>query len=180
MGAVLRELGGALHAGQVRPGAGLGHGQRPHLLAGDELGQVALLLLLGRQGLDVGEPEQYVDTRAAEVHAGAGGLLGLDGLELVGIDPRAAVLLVDVDAEQAEVGELVVELTRDDAGLEPLLEVGGHLGLDEVTEGLAEGLVVFVEHSAAQVRAFPLDVLLRWQATVEGSGASGWCTPTGE
>ena len=45
VGAVGGQLGGGLHAGQVRAGARLGHGDREHDLAGDEPGQPPLLLL---------------------------------------------------------------------------------------------------------------------------------------
>lgn len=46
VGAVLGELRGGLHARDVGAGARLGHREGPHLLAGDELRQEALLLLV--------------------------------------------------------------------------------------------------------------------------------------
>ncbi len=90
-----------------------------------------------------------MDAGAAEGDAGAGGLLVHHGLELVRVDAGAAVLLGDADAEDAQFGELVVELARDLAGGEPLVVDRYDLGLDEGPYRLAERLVVLVEHRTA-------------------------------
>ena len=147
--AVLGELGGGLHAREVGAGARLGHREGPHLLAGDELRQVALLLLVGGEHLDVRQGEQHVHAGAAEGDARAGGLLVLDGLELVRVHAGAAELLGDVDAEEAELGELVVELARHLTGGEPLVVDRDDLGLDEGAQGLPERLVVLIENGTA-------------------------------
>lgn len=149
VGAVLAQLGGGLHAREVGAGARLGHRDGPHLLAGDELRQVALLLLVGGQHLDVGQGEQHVHAGAAELDARARGLLVEDGLELVAVQAGAAELLGHVDAEDAQLAELVVEVARRLARGEPLVVDGDDLGLDEGAEGLPERLVVLVEHRTA-------------------------------
>src|SRR5690606_32102985 len=73
VGAVLGQLGGGLHAREVGAGARLGHRDGPHLLAGGELREVALLLLVGGEHLDVGQGQQDVHAGAAELDARAGG-----------------------------------------------------------------------------------------------------------
>src|SRR5690606_11604806 len=88
----------------------------------------------------------------AEVDPGAAGLLGEDGVVFERLDAGPAVLLGDLDAEDAELTELAVELGGDLAGLEPVGVVGHHLGLDEPADGLAEGLVVLVVESATHGR----------------------------
>ena len=150
--AVLGQLGRRLHAREVRSGARLGHCDGPHLLAGDELGQPALLLLLGREHLDVGEAEQHVHARTAEGDSRARGLLGHDRFVLEGVETGTAVFLGHLDAEDSELGELVVELARHEASGVPLLEVWGDLGLDEGPDGLAEGLVVVVKDCALHAK----------------------------
>ncbi len=149
VGAVLAQLGGGLHAREVGAGARLGHRDGPHLLAGDELRQEALLLLVGGEHLDVGQGEQHMHAGAAELDARAGGLLVEDGLELVGVHARAAVLLRHADAEDAQLAELVVEVAGRLARREPLVVDGDDLGLDEGADGLPERLVILVENRTA-------------------------------
>ncbi len=120
-----------------------------HISSAETNLQVALLLLVGGEHLDVGQREQDVHAGAAEGHARAGGLLVLDGLELVRLDAGAAELLGHVDAKEAQLGELVVELAGHDALREPLVVDGHDLGLDEGAEGLPERLVILVEHRTA-------------------------------
>lgn len=80
----------------------------------------------------------------SEGDGGAVGLLGKDGLELVGLDARPAVLLRDLDAEDAELAKLVVELAGHDACGAPVVVHRDDLGFDEVPDGLPEGFVVVV------------------------------------
>src|SRR5215469_14216572 len=87
-----------------------------------------------------------MDAGTAEAHARPGDLLGLDSVVLEGRDTRAAVLLGHLDAEKAKLGQLVVEIARDDASGEPLRVVRHDLGLDKGPQGQPEGLVVLVEH----------------------------------
>ena len=61
MAAVVGQPGGGLHPGQVGAGAWLGHRDREHVLAADESGQPALLLLVGGVGLQVGQTQLDVD-----------------------------------------------------------------------------------------------------------------------
>src|SRR5215469_566978 len=72
-----------------------------------------------------------MDAGTAEAHARPGDLLGLDSVVLEGRDTRAAVLLGHLDAEKAKLGQLVVEIARDDASGEPLRVVRHDLGLDK-------------------------------------------------
>ena len=86
---------------------------------------------------------------AAQRYAGAGDLLGHDRLILERLLAGAAVLLGHLDAEHAQLAELVVELARRLAGVEPFVEDRDHLGLDERPQCLPERLVIVVEIRAA-------------------------------
>ena len=146
--AVVGQHGRGPHAREVGAGAGLGHRDGPHLLAGDEGRQPALLLLLGAQAQDVGQAQGGVDAGPAEAHRGAGDLLGHDGGVLERADAGAAVLLGHLDAEDPELAELRVQLARHEACGVPLVVVRHDLLLDEVAQGEAERLVVLVERRA--------------------------------
>lgn len=149
VGAVLAQLGGGLHAREVGTGARLRHRDGPHLLAGDELRQEPLLLLVGGEHLEVRQGEQHVHAGATELDAGTSGLLVQHGLELVALQARAAELLGHVDAEDAQLTELVVEVAGRLARREPLVVHRYDLGLDEGADGLPERLVILVEHRTA-------------------------------
>ena len=86
---------------------------------------------------------------AAQRHTGAGDLLVHDRLILERLLPGAAVLLGHLDAEHAQLAELVVELARRLPGVEPFVEDWDHLGLDERPQSLSERLVIVVEIRAA-------------------------------
>src|SRR5690606_33569824 len=148
---------GGLHPGEVGAGAGLGHRDGGHHLAGHERRQPALLLLLRPVLQQVGQDEVDVHPIAAEAHPGAGALLGDHRLVLEAGLPGAAVLLGHLDAEHPELAELVVEVARRVAGLLPLLVDGGDLRLDERPDGLPERLMVLAEQGAPH--AVPLSPL---------------------
>ena len=65
--AVAGFLRGGAHALQVGAGAGLGHGDRADQLAGRELRQPALLLLLGAVMQDIGRDDAGMQRRAERV-----------------------------------------------------------------------------------------------------------------
>ena len=141
-------LGVRLQPLQVRPGAGLRHGDRGDDLAVDEAGQPALLLLVGRQVQQVGRHDVVVEREAHAATADADDLLGDDAVVAEVLDPAAAVLLRDVGAEQALLAGLEPHLAGDDAGLLPLRVVRRDVLVAEGPDAVAEGFVLgFVETS---------------------------------
>ena len=82
--------------------------------------------------------------------AGAGLLLGEDHVVAEVVDPGAAVLLGDVEAEQPRLARLEPQLARHDAVLLPLVVVGDDLLLEEGPRGLAEVLVLGLEEVACR------------------------------
>ena len=86
------------HRDHVRPGAGLGHRQRADMLAGDQSGQVALLLLRRAPAMDLVDAEVGVGAVGqADRGRGAADLLHRDAMgEIAHVG--AAVLLLDRDA----------------------------------------------------------------------------------
>ena len=149
--AALVEAGAGAGGARVRAGLGLGQAERGQRAAGDQVGQPALLLLLGA------EAEDRVD---AQPDAGAEGDADalVDPAELLDRDAEAgegvlvetgpAVLLRGHQAEQPEVAHLRHEVHGEVAVAVPLLDVRGHLGLGELADGGAEVLVLLgqLEH----------------------------------
>jgi hypothetical protein len=140
--AVLGQAGGGGHAGEVGSGAGLGHGDGGHQFAGDGRRQPAPLLLLGAVREQVRQAERGVDAGAAEGDAGAAQLFGEDGVEPEARLARTAVLLGDLDAEDAEFAEPLVERARDVSLLLPVVVDGDDLLGDELADHPPERLVV--------------------------------------
>lgn len=145
---VVGEPGARGDAGEVGARAGLRHGDRGHGLAGQEAGEPALLLLLAAELEQVRQDEAGVHGLRAEPDSRAPALLADHGLVGEVGDARAAVLLGHVDAEDAEVAELAVQLAGDMALPLPVSVVGGDLLGDEVADGRPECLVVLGEHPA--------------------------------
>ena len=110
------------------------------MLAGDQLGQEALLLLVGAVAADLVDAE--VGVRAVgEADGGRGAAHLLDGDDVLEIaQPRAAILLLDGDAVQAELAHLGPQLAREAVGL---VDLGGdrrHLVGGETLDLLAQGI----------------------------------------
>jgi hypothetical protein len=133
--------GGRAHPLQVAAGTGLGHRDRRDQLAAHQTRQPALLLLLGAQLADVGDDDVGVHGEPEPTRAGPGDLLGDDRVVAEVLDPGAAVLRRDVEAEQALLAGPEPDLTTDLAVLLPLVVMGDDLLLHEGTHGPAEVLV---------------------------------------
>ena len=115
---------------QVGAGAGLAHGDGADHLAAGELGQPALLLLLGAEAQDVGRDDPGMQRRAERVHAGEA--VGAVDDRLMGERAAgAAVFLGDHGAEQARLPGLGPDLARKDFVLVPLVDVRHEFGLQE-------------------------------------------------
>ena len=136
-------------AGRTGVGAGLGLGEAEagEGAAGDEVGQEALLLLLGAVGEDRVDAEADARRqRDADRLVDAAELLDGDAeaREVAGL-ARAAVLLRHDEAEQPEVAHLRHEVGREVGGGVPLGDVGRDLLLGEVADDHPEVLVVLAE-----------------------------------
>src|SRR3979409_1390948 len=90
--AVAAALRGGAHALQVGAGAGLGHRDRAHELAGGEPGQPALLLLLGAVMQDVGRHDAGMERGPEGVEAAQAELAV--GYPLMPAAARAAATLL--------------------------------------------------------------------------------------
>ena len=134
--------GGGAHALQVAARAGLGHRDRGDRLAGHAPGQPAPLLLVGADAGDVGNDDVGVHGEPGAARAGAGLLVGEDHVVAEVGDPRAVVLLRDVEAQQPRLARLEPQLAGDDPVLLPLVVERDDLPLVERPRGLAEVLVL--------------------------------------
>ena len=110
------------------------------MLAGDQLGQEALLLLVAAVAADLVDAE--VGVRAvAEADGGRGAAHLLDRHDVLEIaEARAAILLLDGDAVQAELAHLGPQLAREAVGL---VDLGGdrrHLVGGETLDLVAQGV----------------------------------------
>jgi hypothetical protein len=130
-------------AGDVRPAAGLGHGERADLLAGqrgpheavDEIGRAVGTDV--RQGDPTGEECGHQATGGARLEER---LLHRDRVEQVTTLP--ADLLGERDAEQSLLRRGEVQLARDRAGVLPVLQVGRDLAADELAGGVPQRFAV--------------------------------------
>ena len=109
-------VGARRHGDDVGAGAGLGHGERADMLAGDQLRQVCALLRLAAVAADLVDAE--VGMGAVGQPDGGGGarhlLHGDAMLEIA--EAGAAVLLLDRDAVQAEGAHLGPQVAREGVG----------------------------------------------------------------
>ena len=145
--AAVDALGEGGDAGDVGAGAGLGDPERADLLAGDPGDQPTLFLLLGAEVEDRRHRDRGVGVEAGRDAAGATGpceLLDPDRVVQVGA-ALAAVLLGELEPEEAELGATPVELAREPARLLPLVDVWRYLLGDEAPHGLAQLLVLLAE-----------------------------------
>jgi hypothetical protein len=138
-------LGLELHADDVAAGAGLAHGQRAHMLAADQLGQVLLLLRLGAVALDLVDAQVAVRAVAqADRGAGAADLLHRDHVRQVA-HVGAAVLLGHGDAQHAQLAHLAPQVHRELVAAVDLGRARRDLGLGKVAHRVAQRVDVFAE-----------------------------------
>ena len=140
--------GAGLDALQVTAGAGFGHRDRGDDLAGAELRQPALLLLLVGRLQQVRRDDVVVQAAADTAVPARGGLLGDDAVVAeVGV-AAAAVLLGHRHAEEALLAGLQPDAAVDDLVLLPLLVVRRDVAVEECPVGLAEQVVLGLEECA--------------------------------
>ena len=136
-------LGGGLGAAGVGAGVGLGEAEGPQLLAGAQVGQILLLLLLGAVLKDGGAAQRGVggyDDGGGAAHLGQ--LLHAHGVGQH-VAAGAAVLLGEVDAHHAQLGHLLHGLHGEALLLVDLLGQRLDLGLGELAVHLADHLLLF-------------------------------------
>src|SRR6476620_7584123 len=137
--------GGGLQVGEVGTAAGLGHADAGEQLAGAELREPALLLLVGGEVHEVRRDDVGVDADAArQGHVDLGQLLGEHRVEAVVVGLGAAVLLGDLQAEEALRAGGQPELAGQAVVAGVVVEVRNDLAVQELLDGRPEGLVVLV------------------------------------
>src|SRR6266404_499014 len=144
---------GRLDRGEIGAGVGLGHGDRRDELAADATGNPARLLLVGAVAVDVRHTDVAVQGEREARGAGADDLL-VDDRRVREVDAGAAVLRIDLRAEEALLPGPPPGVAVDDALLLPALDVRRHLARAELLELLTEELVLGSEY-----RAFHADLL---------------------
>ena len=134
---------GGLLSGSIGTGIGLGQAKGADPLAGAELGQVLLLLLLGAVLKDGGAAQGGVgghNDSGGAAHLGQ--LLHRHGISQH-IGAGAAVLLGEIDAHHAQLGHLLDGLLGEALLLVDLLGQGLHLILGELTVHFPKHLMLF-------------------------------------
>ena len=137
--------GGGADPLQVRARAGLGHRDRRDQLAGAQAGEPALLLLVGRRRAEVGDDHVVEERVRRAVHPAPGHLLVDHHVVAEVVGAAAAVLLVELECEQALRAGLGPRVPVDDAVGLPLLVPRHDLLVEEGADRVAEGLVLVVE-----------------------------------
>ncbi len=157
--AAVDPLGEGRDAGDVGAGAGLGDAQGADLLAGDPRHQPALLLLLGAEVEDRRHRDRGVGVEAGGDPARAARVRQLlDPDRVVQVRAAlAAVLLGELQAEEAELGAALVEVAGEFPCLLPLVDVGSDLLGDEAVDRLAQLLVLLAERRQRRPRTRVLD-----------------------
>ena len=180
--AVAGFLGRGAHALQVGAGAGLGHGDGADHFAGGELGQPALLLLLGAVMQDVGRDDAGMQRRAEGVEAGEREF-AVDHRLMREAAAGAAVFLRHRGAQQAGLAGLGPDLALVHAGLVPAVEMGDEFVGDEAPRLLLEqdevlahpGRARKIEGSHVVIRSF---ARLTIAPAVRGREAAGYPAPS--
>ncbi len=142
--AAVDPLGRGADARDVGSRAGLGDAEGADLLPSDRRPQEALLLVVGAELEDRRRGDAGVGAEAgahATRAAGPGELLGPDGVVEV-VATLAAQLHRVLEAEEAELGGAVIELSGELSCVLPLVEVGGDLRLHPAVDRLAQLLVL--------------------------------------
>jgi hypothetical protein len=130
---------------QVAAGLGLGHGDRRDELARAVAGQPALPLLRRAQPVQVRADHVVVQLEHGPAGAGPGQFLVQDHVvPVVGV-AAAAVLLVDVDAEQAGPARGQPHVAGNDAVPFPLIVIRRDLLRDEGSHHVTELVLVWGE-----------------------------------
>ncbi len=130
--------GGRPHRRRVAARAGLGQAPRGQLLALRERHQVLLLLLFGAEHRDVRGTEPVVrGHRQRHARIDARELFDADAV-VDGAHAGAAVGLGELDAHQAEVGQLRQQFLGKVLRFVPLHDVGPNFGFGEFANALAK------------------------------------------
>ena len=149
---------GGAHALQVAARARLGHGDGRDQLARAVAGQPPLALLGRGQALQVGPVDVVVHGEPGPGGPRLGQLLVEDQVVAVVLDPAAAVLLVDLDAQQPGTASGQPHVPRDHPVRLPLLVVGRDLLGDEGADHVPEVVVLAGEdvalHAVLSCRSF--------------------------
>ena len=131
-------------AEQVGTGARLGHGNRADHFAGDQFGQVLLLLLRRAVIEDIWRDDVRVQPPANAGQAGAGDFLDDNGT-VAEIRPHTAILFRHGRTQEAQLTGLLPKFTADLAVLLPLIVIRRSLLLQELAHGVAEAFQVGIE-----------------------------------
>jgi hypothetical protein len=138
--------GVGLQRGEVGAAGRLGHRDAGLDLAGAHAGQPALLLLLGAQVDEVWRHDVAVDAqRRGDRRVDPAQLFGEHRVEPVVVGAAAAVLLGDLQPEQALASGLQPHVPVDHPLLDELLDVRRDRALDERLRRLPERGVILVE-----------------------------------
>ena len=169
--AVATFLGPQRHRDDIRPGAGLRHGERSDMLARTETGQIAGLL--ARRGVPVDLVDAEVGMGAiAQCRGGRGSGHFLDGDDMGKIaQPGTAELRIGRDAEEPERAELRPEIARKLVAAIDLVGAGTKPLLGETLDGLAYRLDLLADcksHRCVKHRSPPRARL---------SSGEGWGRP---
>ena len=130
------------YPGEVAAGTRLAHRDGGHDVTGAEPRQPPLTLLLGGQVGQVRRDDVVVQPEPEAGHTRGDDLLDEDRVEAEVLLPAAAVLLVDVHAEQARRARLAPDFPVDDAGLVRLVVVRHRLAGQERLAQFPEGFVL--------------------------------------
>ena len=166
--AVALLLGAGPHADHVRAGAGLAHGQRAHVLAADQLRQIALLLRVAAVAPDLIDAEVRMRP-VAQADRGRRARDFLHGDDVLGVaQAAAAVFLLDRDPVQAERAQARPQIARELIGPVDRLGARRDLGLREAGDRIADHVRGFaeieVERRKAELRhGCPLRAEARWR-----------------
>jgi hypothetical protein len=132
----------AANARQVTPRAGFGHRDGDDQFPAGDPGKPALLLLVVGQPGEVRPHHVVLQTQRGRRSAVAGDLLVDDGVEPEVVDATAAVLLGHVEPDQAVLARGDERRTVNETVSLPLLGVRHELTFDELSDRLAERLVL--------------------------------------
>ena len=163
------------HAAGVGAEVGLGQAEAADRLGRGELRDPAVLLLLGAEGVD-----RVHDQRALHRHEAAqprvAALQLLHDQAVGDVAQAGQAVLVDVGAEQAELGHLGHQVHREARLLVALLDDGHHLVVDEGAHAFADHALLFGERESMSRKSTPGKRLMRFllrDLVASGLGATG-------
>ena len=168
--AAIHLAGAALHAARVRAMIGLGQAEAADHLAGRELGQVFLPLLLGAEGVDRMHHQ-------GRLHGQGRAVAAIDAFDLAGDDAigdvagAGAAIALDRRAEKAELAHFRQDLAIDSLLAERLLDARHQLLLREGAGAVADEALLLAEQVIEQQRILPVeDRALGGLAALAGGG----------